>query len=147
MTQKYLFISTKEDLSKITQNWQNHFLTSLKGREMERRCRQMRSFRKLRRYHYKEPILLYLNFQKAFKLIIDASDNAVEVIQIQKRDGVDMPVAYFTKTMNARERKYAEAEKECLRRFVCYGEFPPIPIRPRIDLGWRLRADSLDNLC
>ena len=49
----------------------------------------------------------YPDFQKTFKLTTDASDHAVGTILTQVKDGVDMPVAYFSKTMNACEKKYA----------------------------------------
>ena len=41
----------------------------------------------------------------------------VGAILTQEKDGVDMPVAYLSKTMNTCEQRYPEAEKECLAVF------------------------------
>ena len=108
-------------------------------------CSRRRSFRKLRRYLCKTPILLYPNFQKTFKLTTDASDHTVGAILTQEKDGVDMPVAYFSKTMNACKQKYAKAEKvPC--RVICCDELPNVSVRPRIHISLRLRANTLDNI-
>ena len=126
-------------------------------------CSQRRSFRKLRRYLCRTPILLYPEFQKTFKLTTDASDHAVGAILTQEKDGVDMPVAYFSKTMNACEQKYAKAEKECLavlyavmnfrpylygREFILACDYEPIHWITYVEnpgarlLRWRLRPQD-----
>ena len=71
------------------------------------------------------PILLYPDFQKTFKLTTDASHYAVRAILTQMKDGVDMPVAYFSKTMNTCEQRYPEAKKECLAVLYTVMNFRP----------------------
>ena len=126
-------------------------------------CNQRRSFRKLRRYLCSEPIPQYPDFQKTFKLTTDASEYAVGAILSQESDGVDMPIAYFSKIMNACEQKYAKAEKECLavlyavmnfrpylygREFILVRDYEPIHWityfeNPRARLlRWRLRLQG-----
>ena len=43
----------------------------------------------------------------------------------QEKDGVDMPVAYFSKTMNTCEQSYPEAEEECLAVWYTVMNFRP----------------------
>ena len=126
-------------------------------------CNQRRSFRKLRRYLCSEPILQYPDFQKTFKLTTDASEYAVVAIPSQERNGVDMPIAYFSKLMNACKQKYAKAEKECLavlyavmnfrpylygREFILACDYEPIHWIKYVEnpgarlLRWRLRLQD-----
>ena len=124
---------------------------------------QKRSFRRLRWYFYGEPILLYPDFQKTFKPTTDASDYAIGAILIQEKDGVDMPVVYFSETMNTCEQRYPEAEKECLavlyavmnfrpylygREFILACDYEPIHWITYVEnpgarlLRWRLRLQD-----
>ena len=88
-------------------------------------CNHRRSFGKLRRYLCSESILRYSDFQKTFKLTTNASEYAVGAILSQESDGVDMPEAYFSKVMNACEKRYAKAEKECFVVLYAVVNFHP----------------------
>ena len=43
----------------------------------------------------------------------------------QEKEGMDMPVAYFSKVMNDYEQNYSKAEKECLAVLYAVGNFRP----------------------
>ena len=43
----------------------------------------------------------------------------------QEKEGMDMPVAYFSKVMNDYEQNYSKAEKECLAVHYAVGNFRP----------------------
>ena len=75
---------------------------------------ERKSYRKIRRYLCNEPVLQYPDFNKPFKLTTDASEHAVGAMLTQEKDGVDMPIAYFSKVMNSCEQNYSKAEKECV---------------------------------
>ena len=55
------------------------------------------------------------NFNKEFKLAVDASDVDVGGVLLQEDDnGVDHPVCYFSKKFNKHQNNYFTVEKECL---------------------------------
>ena len=43
----------------------------------------------------------------------------------QEKEGMDMPVAYFSKVMNDYDQNYSKAEKECLAVLYAVGNFRP----------------------
>ena len=86
---------------------------------------QKQSFRKLRRYLCDNPILQYSDFNKKCKLTTDASENAVGDMLTQEKEGMDMPVAYFSKVINDYERNYSPEEKECLALLYAVNNFRP----------------------
>ena len=55
------------------------------------------------------------DFDKVFKLAIDASDVAAGGVLFQEScEGVDHPVCYFSKKFNKHQRNYSTIEKETL---------------------------------
>ena len=70
-------------------------------------------------------MLQYPDFNKTFKLTTDASEHAVGAMLIQEKDGVDLPIAYFSKLMNSCEQNYSKAEKECLAVLYAVTNFRP----------------------
>ena len=61
------------------------------------------------------PVLRFPNYNQQFILFTDASMYAVGVVLSQlNNDGLDQPVAYFSRTLNKHERNYTATEKECL---------------------------------
>ena len=61
------------------------------------------------------PVLRFPNYNQQFILFTDASMYAVGVVLSQlNNDGLDQPVAYFSRTLNKHERNYTVTEKECL---------------------------------
>ena len=75
------------------------------------------AFDKLKAILRSEPVLLAPNFNKEFKLAVDASDVGAGGVLLQEDDsGVDHPVCYlyFSKKFNKHQKKYSTVEKECL---------------------------------
>lgn len=68
------------------------------------------AFEKLKELVTSSPILRYPNFCKRFKIVTDASNNAIGAVLTQ--DG--HPVAYASRTLNKHETNYATVEKELL---------------------------------
>ncbi|XP_051161523.1 uncharacterized protein LOC127281712 [Leptopilina boulardi] len=86
---------------------------------------QQKSFKRLRKALCKRPILQYPDFTKPFKLTTDASEYAIGAMLTQERDGIDLPVAYYSKVLNATEQKYLKPEKECLAILYAVEHFRP----------------------
>lgn len=57
-----------------------------------------------------KPILQYPNFNKKFRLTINASDVAIGAILCQ--DDTDLPIAYASRTLSNAEQKYDATIKE-----------------------------------
>ena len=72
---------------------------------------QRKSFQKIRRYLCNEPVLQYPDFDKLFKLTTDASEHTVGAILYQEKNGVDMPIAYFSKVINSCAQNDSKAER------------------------------------
>ena len=73
------------------------------------------AFDKLKAILRSEPVLLAPNFNKEFKLAVDASDVGAGGVLLQEDDnGVDHPVCYFSKKFNKHQKNYSTVEKECL---------------------------------
>ena len=83
-----------------------------------------KAFDKLKAILKSEPILLAPNFEKAFKLAVDASDVGAGSVLLQEDDnGVDHPVSYFSKKFNRYQRNYSTIEKECLSLILALQHF------------------------
>ena len=62
-----------------------------------------------------EPVLLAPNFEAPFKLAVDACDIGVGAVLLQSdENGLDRPVAYFSRKLNVHQRAYSTIEKEAL---------------------------------
>jgi phospholipid-translocating ATPase len=62
-----------------------------------------------------EPLLTSPNFSKPFILQTDASEIGIGAVLSQAdEEGLDYPVAYFSRKLLPREQKFATIEKECL---------------------------------
>lgn len=59
-------------------------------------------------------ILQYPDFEKEFIIKVDASSLGCAGVLLQKHDGIDLPVAYFSKTFQNGEKNKAIIEKELL---------------------------------
>ena len=71
------------------------------------------AFDKLKAILRREPVLLAPNFNKEFKLAVDASDVGTGGVLLQGDDnGVDHPVFYFSKKFNKHQKDYSTVEKE-----------------------------------
>ena len=60
------------------------------------------------------PILQPPDFKKDFIITSDASGYAIGAVLSQLHDGVEKPVAYFSKSLNKAQKNYSTIEKECL---------------------------------
>ena len=67
--------------------------------------------------------------------MIDASDLGVGAVLLQENDGVDKPIAYFSKKLNGSQMKYSTVEKEllslilALKHFETYISAGPGPLK------------------
>ena len=72
-------------------------------------------FNKIKAILISEPVLIAPDFQKQFKLAIDASDIGFGGVLMQVgEDGIDHPISYFSKKFDKHQRNYSAIEKECL---------------------------------
>ena len=60
------------------------------------------------------PILRPPDFSRPFCVAVDASDVAVGACLFQEIDGVEHPIAYYSKKLNDHQRNYSVVEKEAL---------------------------------
>ena len=75
------------------------------------------SFQTLKTALTQKPILRLPNFEKQFVLQTDASDSGLGAVLLQEYDGVNMPVMYISRKLNAAETRYSTIERECLALF------------------------------
>ena len=75
---------------------------------------QQKAFDTLKTALVESPILRYPDFSIQFQLHCDASDTALGGVLMQKVDGVDHPIAYYSRKFNDAEGRYSVSEKEAL---------------------------------
>ena len=78
------------------------------------------SFQTLKTAFTQKPILRLPNFEKQFALQTDASDSGLGAVLLQEHDGVNIPVMYITRKLNAAETCYSTIERECLALFWAF---------------------------
>lgn len=86
-------------------------------------CRQ--AFLKLKNALANPPILKYPEFSKDFILITDASDKGCGAKLAQLHDGVEMPIAYFSKAFKKGELNRPPIEKEMMAIYFAINHFRP----------------------
>ena len=64
------------------------------------------SFQTLKTALTQKPILRLPNFEKQFVVQTDASDSGLGAVLLQEYDGVNMPVMYISRKLNAAETRY-----------------------------------------
>ena len=70
------------------------------------------------------PVLLAPDFDKCFKLVVDASDVEIGAVLLQEdNNGIDHPVCYFSKKFNKHQKEYSTVEKECLALILAIQQF------------------------
>ena len=106
------------------------------------------AFDALKRHLCTSPVLKCPDFECPFVLQTDASDWGVGAVLSQMdEDDNEHPVAYFSKKLLPRERRYSTIEKECLaiklatHAFRVYLLGNPSPSRRTITL-WSLKEDN-----
>ena len=73
------------------------------------------AFEKLKKLLCSQPVLWSPNFSKEFILQTDASDYGIGAVLSQfDAEGIDHPVAYYSRKLLPREQRYSTVEKECL---------------------------------
>ncbi|XP_033730041.1 uncharacterized protein LOC117319318 [Pecten maximus] len=75
---------------------------------------QEEAFNTLKELLMSEPVLRLPDLDKEFTLRTDASDLGLGAILLQECDGKFHPIAYASRKLLPRERRYAVMEKECL---------------------------------
>ena len=74
-----------------------------------------RAFQELKLILCSSPVLASSDFTRPFTLQTDASDRGVGAVLSQyDDDGLEHPVAYFSRKLLTREEHYSTIEKECL---------------------------------
>ena len=71
------------------------------------------SFQTLKTALTQKPILRLPDFEKQFVLQTDVSDSGLGAVLLQEHDGVNMPVMYISRKLNAAETRYSTIEREC----------------------------------
>ena len=70
------------------------------------------------------PVLWAPDFDKCFKLAVDASDVGIGAVLLQEdNNGIDHPVCYFSKKFNKHQKNYSTIEKECLALILAIQQF------------------------
>ena len=69
------------------------------------------------------PILITPDYEKQFKLYVDASDVAAGSVLMQEKNGIDHPISYFSKKFTKSQRNYSTVEKECLALLLSLQHF------------------------
>ncbi|CAB4005229.1 Retrovirus-related Pol poly from transposon, partial [Paramuricea clavata] len=83
-----------------------------------------KAFEKLKAMLQNAPVLSAPDFNRPFKLAIDASDVAAGAVLLQEGQfGVDHPVCYFSRKFNKHQRNYSTIEKECLALVLALQHF------------------------
>ena len=71
-----------------------------------------------------QAVLLAPDFDKCFKLAVDASDLGIGAVLLQEdNNGIDNPVCYFSKKFNKHQKNYFTIEKECLTFILAIQQF------------------------
>lgn len=104
----------------------------LKGRKKGQSIRWTpeadQAFSEIKRVLTTTPILASPDFTKPFIIMCDASNTGIGAVLYQEEDGLEHPIAFFSKTLNKCQRKYTTTEKELLavvsavEKFRCYIE-------------------------
>lgn len=104
------------------------------------------SFEKLKCCLTVAPILITPNFSEPFVLLCDASIYGIGCVLAQKRDGVELPIAYMSEKLSKAQRNYSDTELECLavikgiKKFRSYIEGQEfLVITDHASLQWLMR--------
>ena len=81
------------------------------------------AFHRLRTALLTYPCLRAADFSRPFILQTDASGTGLGAVLTQEHDGVEHPLAYISRQLNAAERNYSGTELECLAVVWAIGQF------------------------
>ena len=83
-----------------------------------------KAFDKVKAILMSSPVLRAPNFEKQFKLAIDASDNGIGAVLLQSGENeIDHPVSYYSRKFNSHQRNYSTVEKETLALIMALQHF------------------------
>ena len=83
------------------------------------------AFNRLKSALISTPILKCPNFNESFYIHTDASSFAIGGVLTQKHEGVDHPIAYCSRTLNAQEVNYTATERELLAVIYALEQYRP----------------------
>lgn len=82
------------------------------------------AFNKLKAVLTNQPVLKSPDFSKPFQLAVDASDVGIGGLLLQAdENGIDHPVAYYSKKLDIHQRRYSTIEKETLALILSLSHF------------------------
>lgn len=123
------FIQFANYYRRFIQNF-SHFskpITSISGKKAKfiwsEKCQE--SFEYLKKCLENPPVLKYPDFERPFTIITDASNLAAGAVLTQEYDGVDLPIAYFSRSFTKGERNKPTIEKELLAIYFAVQHFKP----------------------
>ena len=72
-----------------------------------------KAFEKIKSLLLSAPVLKAPDFEKPFKLQVDASDVGIGAVLLQEsQQGIDHPVSYYSRKFNSHQANYSTSEKE-----------------------------------
>lgn len=86
---------------------------------------QQNAFQTLKEKLINSPILQYPNFKERFILTTDASNVGIGSVLSQLKNNQDLPIAYYSRTLNKSECNYSTTEKELLAIINSVEHFRP----------------------
>jgi RNase H-like domain found in reverse transcriptase/Integrase zinc binding domain/Integrase core domain len=72
-----------------------------------------------------EEVLAFPNYDAPFQIHTDASDVAIGAVLTQIQNGVERPIAFYSKKLNSAQRNYSTTERECLGVVLAVEKFRP----------------------
>ena len=82
------------------------------------------AFHKIKAILMSSPVLTAPDFQKQFKLSVDASDKGCGGVLMQEGENeIDHPICYFSKKFDKHQKNYSTIEKECLAMLLALQHF------------------------
>ena len=95
-----------------------------KGSKFNFSCDCIYAFAKSKSLLTSSSVLCAPDFDKEFKLAVDASDVGSGAVLLQEGDDkIDHPVAYFSKKFNKQQKNYSTIEKEALALVLAIQHF------------------------
>ena len=81
------------------------------------------AFKKIKEMLINAPILRIPDYEKAFKLYVDASHDGIGGVLMQEHEGIDHPVCYYSKKLLCYQVSYSTIEKEALGLIMSLNHF------------------------
>lgn len=100
--------------------------TLKKGKKFEFTKEACVAFDQLKLCLSSSPVLIHPDFSKTFYVQCDASDVGIGAVLFQEDDdGIEHPIAYFSKKLSAAQKNYSVTERECLAVVSAIKRFRP----------------------